>query len=140
MAVELSVLVVVTGALSLISTIIQKKMIDVDLVRTLKADMKKLQQEMKKHRQNPDKTMELSKKQLEISKQIMSQQMKPSMISSVPVLIAFVLFGKFFEGLTLALPFALPYVGAELGWLGIFILVMLTTSIIFRKALGMDLT
>lgn len=140
MVAELCMLVAGTSALSLFSTMVQKKMIDLDLVRTLKADMKKLQKEAKECKNDVDKLSKLTSKQLELSKELMSQQMKPTLVSSLPILLAFFIFGKYFSEVAIALPVTLPFIGAQIGWIGTYILVMLVTSLLFRKAMGMDLT
>jgi uncharacterized membrane protein (DUF106 family) len=140
MVADIYLLMAGAGAISFLSTLIQKKLMDIDLVRSLKGDMKRISQEVKKHKDDAQKVTELTKKQLDVSKQLMIHQMKPSMISSLPVLPAFLLFQRLFEGVVLLLPVSLPLIGAQLGWLGVFILTMIVSSLVFRKALGMDLT
>lgn len=138
MELGLSALVLGTATLSLIGTMIQKRMLDMGVVRALKADMKKLQAEAKTAKNDVKKLTKITTKQLDLQKQLMGHTMKPALISSLPVLAAFILFGSAFSGVVLYLPFALPWIGNDLGWFGIFICVSIISTMIFRKLLGLD--
>jgi uncharacterized membrane protein (DUF106 family) len=39
---------------------------------------------------------------------------------------------------TFMLPFPLPFVGNDVGWLGMYIIMSLPSSVLFRKILGVD--
>jgi uncharacterized membrane protein (DUF106 family) len=138
MVMDIYVLIAITCGLALVGTLIQKKMMDIDLVRSLKAEIKKLEKEYKNAKNDTKKQTKIMTKQLDIQKQLLSHTMKPAMISSVPILIALIIMGTSFEGVMLQLPFALPWIGNTLGWLGIYILVSLISTMIFRKVLGLD--
>lgn len=126
---------------SLVQTLVQKRLMDVDLVKSLKADIKKMQQEMKKHRQDTKKTNELMKKSFEMQKKMMKQTMKPTMVSSVVILLTVITLGFFFGlpilageyNLFFTMPFSLPFIGTQMPWIGIFIIVTVISSFIFRK-------
>jgi uncharacterized membrane protein (DUF106 family) len=138
MAPDIYLLVIITCGLALIGTLIQKKLMDIDLVRSLKGEIKKLEKEAKAAKNDVNKQTKIISKQLNIQKQLLSHTMKPAMISSIPILIALMIMGNSFHAVTLALPFALPWIGSTLGWLGIYILVSLISTMIFRKLLGLD--
>lgn len=118
---------------TLVATLIQKKFTDVDLVKTLRGDIKKINKEMKESKEDAKKLNELMNKSFEIQKKMMGQTMKPTMISSVAVLGAFYFLSTFYSETTLLLPFSLPFIGNTLGWIGIYILVSIISSIVFRK-------
>ncbi len=126
---------------SLAQTLIQKRVMDVDLVKSLKADVKKLNKEMKNHRQDTKKTNELMKKSFEAQKKMMKHTMKPTIISSVVVLLTIIILGFFFGlpiltgeyNLYFTMPFSLPFIGTQMPWIGIFIVVITISSFIFRK-------
>ncbi len=126
---------------SLAQTLIQKRVMDVDLVKSLKADVKKLNKEMKNHRQDTKKTNELMKKSFEAQKKMMKHTMKPTIISSVVVLLTIITLGFFFGlpiltgeyNLYFTMPFSLPFIGTQMPWIGIFIVVITISSFIFRK-------
>ncbi len=142
---EVLMIVLITISVSLIQTLIQKKLMDVDLVKALKAEMKKTNKEMKivsKEMKNTkdgeapktEKLNKLMSKSVGIQKKMMGQTMKPMMISSLVVLVAFYIIPMFFSNAVLNLPFSIPFVGNQLGWLGIFIITSVISGLIFRKA------
>jgi len=138
MAMELYLLVLGTSALSLLGVWIQKRMIDIELVHSLKADIKKLEKEAKEAKNDVKKLTKITSKQLNIQKQLMGHTMKPAMISSLPILVALILFSGYFQSVVVYFPVALPFIGNDLGWFGIYIVVALVTTMIFRKLLGLD--
>lgn len=132
---------------SFVQTLVQKRLMDVDLVKSLKADIKKMQKEMKNHRQDTKKTNELMKKSFEMQKKMMKHTMKPTMISSVVVLLTVITLGFFFGlpvfageyNLYFSLPFSLPFVGTQMPWIGVFIVAAVVSSFIFRKVLDVGM-
>jgi uncharacterized membrane protein (DUF106 family) len=126
---------------SLVSTLIQKRLMDVELVKSIKADIKKLQKEMKKHKEDPKKTSELMKKSFSLQRKMMGQTIKPTLISGVIILITLVTLGYLYGGylifgksrLIFTLPFYLPFVGNQLGWIWVFFAITLISSFIFKK-------
>ncbi|MCK4730108.1 MAG: DUF106 domain-containing protein [Candidatus Aenigmarchaeota archaeon] len=141
---EVLMIVLITITVTLLQTLIQKKLMDVDLVKALKTEMKKTNQamktvskEMKNTKEgeapNTKKLNELMSKSVGIQKKMMGQTMKPMMISSLVVFVAFYIIPMFFSGAVLNLPFSIPFIGNQLGWLGIFILTSIISGLIFRK-------
>ncbi len=131
---EIVIVGLVSVGATLVATLIQKKFTDVDLVKSLKAETKKISKEMKEFKQDTKKVNELMSKSFEIQKKMMGQTMKPMMFSSVVVLCVFFLLSTFCsDGTLIQLPFSLPFIGNGLGWLGIYIIVSIISSLIFRK-------
>ena len=130
---EAIVVGVVSVGATLVATLIQKKFTDVSLVKTLRGDMKKINKEMKEVKDDTKKLNELMTKSFGIQKKMMSQTMKPTIISSVAVLSAFYFLSTFYSETTLSLPFSVPFIGDTLGWIGIYISVSIICSILFRK-------
>ncbi len=141
---EVLIIILITVFVTLLQTLIQKKLMDVDLVKALKAEMKKTNQDIKslsKEMKNTkdgeapgtEKLNKLMSKTVEIQKKMMGQTMKPMMISSIVILVVYYIIPKFFSGAVLYLPFALPFIGNQLGWLGIFISASIISSLVFRK-------
>jgi uncharacterized membrane protein (DUF106 family) len=125
---------------SLISTLIQKKLIDTELVKSLRSEIKKLQKEMRKHRQDAKKVNELMRKSFDLQKKMMRHTMKPTLISWIIILIAVIPLTYFFGGflfgdfkLYFILPFSFPIVGKQLAWIWVFIIASIISSLIFRK-------
>jgi uncharacterized membrane protein (DUF106 family) len=138
MALDLWVLVVSSIILSLIGILIQKRMVDTSLVSSIKADMKKLEKDAKSAKSDVKKLTKITSRQLELQKQLLGHVMKPTMISSIPILFCLMFFNQLFEGLVLTLPFSLPLIGSTLGWLGVYIAVSLVSTLAFKKIFGLD--
>lgn len=130
-------LVLGTSGLSLLTLLIQKRLVDLDLVRSIKADIKKLEKEIKETKSEEKKLSKLSK-QIDLQKKMLGLTMKPMMLSSLPVLLAVVFLSSAFEALVVTLPVALPFIGAQIGWFGVFIMVSVLSTLVFRKFLGLD--
>jgi len=141
---EVLIIVLITVSVTLLQTLIQKKLMDVNLVKTLKAEMKKTNQDIKnlskemkntKEGEAPstEKLNKLMSKTVDIQKKMMGQTMKPMMISSLVVLVVLYIIPKFFSGAVLNLPFSIPFVGNQIGWLGIFIFTSIISGLVFRK-------
>ena len=141
---EVLIIVLIAISVTLLQTLIQKKLMDVDLVKAMKMEMKKTNQAMKTvskemkntkdgEAPNTKKLNELMSKSVGIQKKLMGQTMKPMMISSLVVLVAFYIIPMFFSKTVLNLPFSIPFVGNSLGWLGIFIFTSVISGLVFRK-------
>jgi len=123
---------------TLVATLIQKKITDVDLVKSLKSEIKKINKEMKETKQDTQKLNKLISKNFEIQKKMMGQTIKPIMISSVLTLTVFFMISVFFKGAVLFLPVSLPFIGNKLNWFWIFILSSTISSLIFRKVFNIE--
>ena len=132
---EVFTIVIATVAVlaTLVSTIIQKKLTDVDLVKSLKSEIKKINKEMKESKQDTNKINKLMSKSFELQKKMMGQTMKPTMVSSIVVFVAFFFVSAFFSHVFLSLPFSLPFLGNKLSWFWIFVIASVVSSLIFRK-------
>ena len=137
---ELLIIFGVGIIISLISILIQKKFVDNEVVKSLKHEIKKLQEEMRKHKNDAAKVNELLKKTLELQRDMMKYTIKPTIISSIIILIAFIPLTYFFGGflfgdfkLYFTLPFCFPIIGKQIAWIWVFIFVSLVSSLIFKK-------
>jgi uncharacterized membrane protein (DUF106 family) len=89
-------MILITGIVVLISTLLQKYMTDQDLLKQIKEEQKLVQQEMKLYREHPEKTMELSKKSMELTMKAMPITMKPVLYTIVPFILLIRWFGDHF--------------------------------------------
>lgn len=80
---------VITFIVTLITTLIYKKMTDQEVLKTIKDDMKLIRDDMKKFQHDANKLAELQKLSLEKSMIQMKQTMKPMLITMLPILIIF---------------------------------------------------
>ncbi|HDI06614.1 MAG TPA: DUF106 domain-containing protein [Candidatus Aenigmarchaeota archaeon] len=135
---EVVVVAAIAVITTLVATLIQKKITDVDLVKSLKSEIKKINKEMRETKQDTQKLNKLISKNFEIQKKMMGQTIKPIMISSVLTLTVFFMISVFFKGAVLSLPVSLPFIGNKLNWFWIFILSSTISSLIFRKVLNIE--
>jgi uncharacterized membrane protein (DUF106 family) len=120
-------MIVVAGGITLITTLLQKFMIDADELRELKKEQKELQEEMKKFKDNPEKTKELIAKQFtEITPKLMEKTMKPVIYTIIPIILTFRWFGDYFT-LNEIKVFGFAH------WLLAYIVIAVIFSLIFRK-------
>jgi len=78
---------IISLVLSLIITIIYKFMTNQSEMKSLKEDIKKHQKEMKENRGNPQKVMEIQKKAMDKNMRYMTQSMKPTLVTFIPVIL-----------------------------------------------------
>jgi len=135
---EVVVVAAIAVITTLVATLIQKKITDVDLVKSLKSEIKKINKEMRETKQDTQKLNKLISKNFEIQKKMMGQTIKPIMISSVLTLTVFFMISVFFKGAVLSLPVSLPFIGNKLNWFWIFILSSTISSLIFRKVFNIE--
>ena len=104
--------------------------LDKDAVHALKAKQKTLQEQMKQHKENPDKLMELQKELMSHSGEMFKHNMKPMLITFIPIIIFFGFITKSFAATPLAhVSFWLP------NWFWYYFFSSLVGSIVFRKLL-----
>jgi len=118
---------------SLVATLIQKKLTDIELIKSLKNEIKKISKEIRRNKENSEKVNELMKKSFEIQKKMIKQTMRPTLISGSTILVTIYLLGTFLDNIIFKLPISIPIVGNQLGWIWIFILISVIMSLIFRK-------
>lgn len=75
--------------ITLITTLIYKKVTDQELMKTIKEDIKAIQKQMKEFKDDTAKVMELQKKMMEKSMIQMKQSFKPMFVTMLPILILF---------------------------------------------------
>jgi len=120
-------LIILTGIVTLISTIMQKYMTDQKLLSEIKAEQKLVQEELKLYKEHPEKQMELSKKSMELSMKTMPITMRPVLYTIIPFVLLIRWFGDYFA----------TNPAKILGMSGIwaYIVLSIVWSLILRKAL-----
>ena len=121
-------MILITGIITLITTLLQKYLTDQDTIKTIKEEQKIVQQEMKLAKSNPEKTMELSKKSFELSMKTMPLTMRPLVYTVIP----FVLFLRWFGDYFIVNPVK---IFGFLSWFWAYIIFSIVLSSIFRKIL-----
>jgi len=126
-------------------TVVNKFFIDQDRMKEIQLTMKKHNKKLMKATKAQDtealKSLDIDKpKIMQMQKEMMKMQM-PVFISTLPLLVIFMLLRKLAEsqawGEFLIIPWAetivIPIFGPSLGWLGWYILVSLVMTTFFRK-------
>ncbi|HZX12304.1 MAG TPA: EMC3/TMCO1 family protein [Candidatus Nanoarchaeia archaeon] len=117
----------ISGALTLLTTIIYKFATDQHLMKAIRDEIKALQQEMKKEKENPKRILELQKTMWQKNMESLKHNFKPMLITFLPVILVFQWMAKTFT----------PYGNIlwSFGWLGTYFILTLLMSIVFRKLL-----
>lgn len=105
----------------------------------LKSEMQELRDQMKEAKKAKDeKTMKhLMERSLKASNQQMMLNMKPLLISMVLVFATLPWFAWAYPTAKFQLPFQFLFWN-DVGWLGLYIIVSIPATVIFRKLLGVD--
>lgn len=131
---------IISLILSLIMVLLTKFLTNQDEIRKAKREMKFYQDKIKKAQKSEDKeaVSKLSKDMLKASSKQMKQSMKPMFVSLIIFVIALGwLTGEYGE-LLINLPITLPVLGNQLNWFWWYLIIVLPTSFIFRKILGVE--
>jgi len=121
-------------------TIVTRFMVDQKKMQELKDKQKEIQNEVKAL-QKENKTEEANERMKDMfkySNQLMKMNFKVFPVTMILVLAILPWLAQMFEGPVVVLPMALPYFGAEIGWLGWYFLLSITFSQFFRKMMGVQ--
>jgi len=134
----LGMLIGLSAGLAIITTLVYKFATDQNMMKELKAELKKYTDSMKEHKDDTEKMLESQKKAMDINMKIMKQNFKPMLITMVPFIGVFWGLRNLFEGVTI-LPFnyhvPLSGLATGLGWIGTYLIFSLIFTTVFRKAL-----
>ena len=106
-------------------------------IKRLKDETKELNKKMKETKDKTERSEIMSKIMSENNK-IMKMNMKPMMVS---LLVVFFILGWLFSSYKTAVimsPFALPFIGANLGWFWWYFISSIPIIIIMRKVMGIN--
>ena len=118
-------LLFISLVLTFLTTLSYKFFTDQVKLKQVKDDMTSLREKMKEHKSDPKKMMEFQKLSLEKSFEQMKHQIKPLLITMIPLIIIFGWLRKTYQ----------PYgdLIGPLGWLGVYFISSVIFSIIIRK-------
>ena len=133
-------LLIISLFLSLVMVIITKVLTNQDVIKSAKREMKFYQEKIKKAQSSGDKgsIAKLSNDMLKASSKQMKQSMKPMVASLIIFMIALWWLGANYGELIINLPITLPFLGTGLNWFWWYLIIVLPTSFIFRKMLGVE--
>ncbi|MBI1972305.1 MAG: DUF106 domain-containing protein [Candidatus Aenigmarchaeota archaeon] len=111
------------------------------------AEMKEVRKSMESYREaanaaqkekNITKMNENVSRMMELNKKYFSLSTKPLLFSLVVFALVFPWMTGEFAGVTVKLPFSVPFVGASVGWFGWYFLLAVPSSVIMRKLLDVQ--
>ena len=82
-------ILIVSGLLSLLLTLIYKWTTDQNLMKQLKDEIASLQKETKELRNDPDKALHVQKKAMEANMKYMMESLKPTLFTFIPIILIF---------------------------------------------------
>jgi uncharacterized membrane protein (DUF106 family) len=128
---------IIAGVVVFISTMFYKFLADQGAIKVLREEQKAISKKVKEiQKEDPEKANALMKEALKLTNKQMKMNMKPMIATMVVAFMVFPWIAQTFTGPVLILPFELPFLGAEIGWLAWYFVVAMIMNISFRKALG----
>ncbi|HIH14228.1 MAG TPA: DUF106 domain-containing protein [Nanoarchaeota archaeon] len=118
--------------LALATTLIYKYATDQSMLKQIREDTKKYQEQLKTHKGDPQKMLEIQNQMMPLQSKMMMQSFKPMLITIIPFIIIFKLLGDVYTTL-IVIP--LSFWPGHLGWIGVYVIVSMIFTTIFRKAL-----
>ncbi len=133
-------LLIFSLVLSFVISVIYRVLTKPEEIRRIKQDLKFFRNKIKdaQKAENTAEVQKLTNEMLRMSQKQMSMMMKPMLVSAIIFFVALGWLHSTFEELVVALPFPLPFLGAELTWFWWYVIITLPATIIFRKALGVE--
>lgn len=130
--------VIISGVLTLIMTLIQKFTTDQETLREIKKEQKRLNEEMKNFRDNPEKMLEFQNKNFETMGRAMEITSRPIIYTIIPLVLFFRWFSDFFSNIEPTKIFGIFATDGTFlllpSWLWAYIIVSIFFTIIFRRA------
>lgn len=133
-------LTILSLALSFIVVIISRLLTNPEEIRKIKGELEFYKAKLKKAQKSGDKgkVNQLTNDMLKTSQRQLKCSMKPLIVTMIVFIIAFSWLGAQYADLSVNLPFSFPFVGSQLNWLWWYILIIFSTTTLFRKSLGVE--
>ena len=140
------VMLVIFGAatiVSFISTFLYRVFVNQGAIKDMKRELEILQKRLQtvKKKNNPEEMQKIFEEVTTVQMKMMSETMKPTMFSFLPIILIFGWLNVYVKGYNLdyvvAVPF--PFIYSKLGWLGWYIMSSMAVSIPLRKLLGIEM-
>lgn len=121
--------------ISLINFAANKRLVDQKKLKEIRKRQKELQKELKKMQGDPGnkRLQEINKELLDLMKEQTNMSMKPLMYTTIPILIIIGFMSMRYGSLGVIAEIPLPF-HSKFGWLGLYILSSLITTIILEIA------
>ncbi len=129
-----------TLGMSVVMAVIYRLLTNPEDMRKLKAEMKELNDRIKKAQKsnNTEEVSRLTSELLKGSSKQFHYSMKPMMVSTIIFFVFLYVVLAQFEELVVMLPFSLPFLGSQISAFYWYIIIILPSSFLFRKLLGVE--
>ena len=128
--------------MSLLTSLIYRFYGNYKEMRRIKAEINDLKDKLNKARKEKDdkKLMKYMKRQNELAMEQFQYMFKPMTMTMLVVGFVFYFLRHIFLKIdvSFALPFYIPWIGNEVGWLGFYIIMSLPMTVFFRKLMKLD--
>ncbi len=121
-------IIIVSFVITLITTVVYKYATDQEALKKLKDENKELQAKMKEHKENPAKIKEINSELAKKSMESLKHQIKPMIITFLPLFLIFGWLRKSYAGST-------ENIFLIFGWFGTYFVFSFIFSIVLRKVL-----
>ena len=126
--------------LSGITVLISRFLADQKEIRKIRSEMSFFKEKMDQAKKSGDvaKAEQFMNDMLKASNKQLKHTMKPLMVSMVVFIVAFQFLGTQYADLTVMLPVALPFLGAEVNWFWWYFITIVPTSMFLRRFLDVQ--
>ena len=133
-------LTTVSVLMSSITTVFYRLFVDQSSMKEVRKNMETYREAANKYQKENDiaKMNENVSKMMELNKKYFSLSMKPLLFSLIIFAVVFPWMGQKFIGVTVNLPFQVPFIGNSLGWFGWYFMLAIPSSVIMRKLLDVQ--
>lgn len=131
-------ILIVTIFLTLLIFGLNRLVINRKLMKELKEKMEKIKTDLNQAQKGGDKEKinKFFSEMMNLNKAYMKQTFK-SLVISIVIIAIFLPWVKYkYEGVAIAMPFDLPFIGSSLSWLAWYILIAITVGWILQKLAG----
>lgn len=128
----------IASGLSLVSLLIQKKLIDQEKASELKDKIKELRNKMANVKEEKREMEKIQKKLMDLQIKYLRMSMRASFPTMFIFLLAYWLMGKRYKGFSVSIPLKLPILGGQLSWIFIFIVFSIISNLVLRKLLKVE--
>jgi len=117
------------------SRLVYIKTVDKKKVEELREKIKKVKEKLKKMRRGTKAYTELSEKQLNLSLELFRLELLPSFLTFLPLLLLFLFMKSRYQNVPafVVLPFSLPVIGNDIGWLLTYLISYMIFSSVMRR-------
>ena len=118
------------------TTLLSRFMVDQNKAKEIKKQISEFQKRMKEVKDNKEETEKVGTEMLKLTNHQMRSNMKPMLVIMIVAFAFLPWIGNVFSDSVISLPFSLPFLGNDFGWLAWYVTLSIPFSFIFRRALG----